>query len=297
VSLSKSWILALSLTLAGCGGGGGDGAGGDGPDAASPETPDAGPAPGAPDAGLAVAQCESYCSAIMSNCTGANAQYGDMDECLELCGASGWSEGAAGADDGNTLHCRITHAAELAAADPDQHCASAGPAGGGVCGSLCESYCAYSAKHCGEQHSYRDVAQCVLACDKLMLQDGDAEADDNSVQCRVRHVLEAARGGDAEAACAAADLHGNDTCGSWCEVYCHLMDANCSDQPADYPDLASCLDTCQGFSTEGDAKSDMGDTVQCRISHAGVPALINPELECGHAAASPTNYCIDVSPI
>lgn len=296
MSLSKPWILVLSLTLAGCGGGGGDDGNGDGPDAASPDSPDAGPSPGAPDAGVAGAPCESYCSAIMTNCTGANAQYGNMDECLEMCGASVWGEGAAGADDDNTLSCRSTHAGELAAGDPDQHCASAGPTGGGVCGSLCESYCAYSAKYCGEVHPYDDARQCVLACDKLIPQDGDPTADDNSVQCRLRNVLEAVQGGDTAAACAASDLNGNDTCGSWCEVYCQLMDTNCSGQEAGYPDVATCLTACDGFATGGDATTDMGDTVQCRVNHAGLPALRDPALECGHAAEAPTNFCIDVSP-
>jgi hypothetical protein len=294
VSLSKPWILVLSLTLAGCGGGGGGDGGG--PDAASPETPDAGPGPGAPDAGAPPAgQCESYCSAIMTNCTGANAQYADMTECMELCGASGWVAGVAGADDGNTLSCRLTHASDLAAADPDQHCASAGPAGGGTCGSLCENYCAHSAKHCDGQHSYRDYDQCLQACDTLLPQQGND--DDNSVQCRVKYVLEAATADDAATACAASDLHGNDTCGSWCEVYCDLMDANCSGQPAEYTDSAACLSACQSFSADGQIKDDMGDTVQCRIFHAGVPAMLNAETACGHAGESPTNYCIDVSPL
>lgn len=299
MSLSKSLILVLSLTLAACGGGGGDdggNGGGDGPDASVPGAPDAGAPPGTPGDGVSGAECESYCGAIMSNCTGANAQYGSMEECMELCGSAGWSAGAAGAADDNTLSCRFTHASELAASDPEQHCASAGPTGGGVCGSLCESYCAYSAKYCGETHSFEDTRQCVLACDKLVPQDGDPTADDNSVQCRLRSVLEAARGGDVEVACAAADLHGNDTCGSWCEVYCDLMEANCSDHESGYADRGACLDACTGFATDGEITTDMGDNVQCRINHAGLPALRNPDLECGHAAASSTNYCISVSP-
>src|SRR5690606_18163724 len=128
------------------------GDGGPGPDAATPGGPDAGDPPDTPDAGMVSAQCEDYCGAIMSNCTGSNAQYADMDECLALCGASGWGAGEVGDKDGNTLQCRITHAVELSAADPDQHCASAGPTGDGVCGSLCESYCAFSGKYCSEQH-------------------------------------------------------------------------------------------------------------------------------------------------
>lgn len=297
MSLSKLWFLALCLTLAACGGGGSDGGEGGEPDAAAPGRPDAGSPPGTPDASMGGVACESYCSAIMTNCTGSNAQYADVDECLELCGASGWSAGEAGAKDGNSLSCRSTHAAELAAADPDQHCATAGPTGNGVCGSLCESYCAFSGKYCSEQHAYRDEAQCVEACENLIPQDGEATAEDNSVQCRLRHLVEAARGGDVATECAAADVHGNDTCGSWCEVYCDLMETNCSDQRVAYADRATCLDACASFADDGDPEHDMGDTVQCRIYHAGVPAMLNAGLACGHAAESPTNYCIDVSPL
>ncbi|HWN68098.1 MAG TPA: hypothetical protein VNM90_10700, partial [Haliangium sp.] len=142
-----------------------------------------------------------------------------------------------------------------------------------------------------------DTRQCVVACDKLIPQDGDATADENSVQCRLRNVLEAVRGGDAEAACAASDLNGGDTCGSWCEVYCDLMEANCSDQPVAYADRAACLDACAGFNTDGELTTDMGDNVQCRVNHAGLPALRDPANECGYAAQTSTNYCINVSPI
>lgn len=159
--------------------------------------------------------------------------------------------------------------------------------------SQCESYCSAIMANCADVTVYADITQCMASCDKLLPQDGSAE-DENSVQCRTRYAVEAAEGGDKEVACAAADLHGNDTCGSWCEVYCDLMELNCSDQPGNYESRSACLDACAGFASDGDPALDSGDTVQCRIHHAGVPALRDPANACAYAAQSPSNYCIDV---
>jgi hypothetical protein len=215
MSTSRSWILAISLVLVGCGGGD-DGSGGSQPDAASPGAPDASPDPGTPDGGPGISQCENYCSTIMANCAGLTA--------------------------------------------------------------------------------YADVDQCIASCDALLPQDGAGE-DENSVQCRLRHAVEAAASGDKTTACAAAELHGNDTCGAWCEVYCDLMELNCSDQSSSYASRDACLDACAGFATDGDPSLDSGDTVQCRIHHAGIPALRDPVNACGYAAQSPSNYCIDADDI
>lgn len=209
MSMFRSCIFAISLILVGCGGGD-DGDGGNQPDAATPGAPDAGNPPGTPDGGVSVSQCESYCGAIMANCSDTTV--------------------------------------------------------------------------------YANADQCMLACEKLLPEGTDA--DEHSVECRTRYALEAASG-DKATACAAADLHGNDTCGSWCEVYCDLMDANCSDQPSSYASSGECLEACAGFATSGDPALDSGDTVQCRIHHAGIPALRNPENACGYAAQSSSNYCID----
>jgi hypothetical protein len=293
VSLSKTWILALSLTLVGCGGGGGD----DPP----PVTPDAGPVQGQPDAGGGLpdaavenAACATYCETIIANCTGENAQYTDVNACLSLCQAANWLSGRAGDTEGNTLGCRTTHAGELAVADPATHCSSAGPAGGGVCGTVCESYCFYSSTYCGDQHAYADAEQCAAACEVLIPNVDTSTGDENTLQCRGRHIIAAGESGDPTAACPVADLHGNNTCGTWCEVYCDLMEINCTGQPGGYEDRTTCLDTCAGFRADGEPNSESGDTVQCRIFHAGVPAVRNPE-ECGYAGASPTNFCIDVA--
>lgn len=288
MSTWRPWLLALSLTLVGCGD---DGGGSTSPDASMGGAPDAGDAPdGRADLDL----CESYCSTMMANCSGANAQFESMDECLTLCEAAGWREGQEGDSGGNSLHCRITHAGDLAIDDPETHCPHAGPTGGEMCGSYCENYCFYSNTHCAELHAYEDIASCVSACDKLMPRGGaSAAADGNSVECRIRYAVEAAKTGDA-ASCAPADVHGNDVCGSWCEVYCDLMEANCEGEPSAYADRDACLSACEGFADDGDPEDDSGNTVQCRIYHAGIPALRDAANECGYAAEESTNFCIDV---
>lgn len=294
MSTWRPWLLALSLTIVGCGDDGGsttpDASMGGAPDAGA-QPPDAGDAPdGRTDATL----CEEYCGTMMTNCSGANAQYESMEECISMCDSAGWREGQDGDSGGNSLHCRITHAGALAAADPVTHCPHAGPTGGDMCGSLCENYCFYSNTHCAEVHAYEDLSACVSACETLMPRAAaGTTADDNSVDCRVRYVVEAARSGDTAAACAAADVHGNNTCGSWCDVYCDLMETNCEGQPGAYADRDACLTACEGFAADGDPEADSGNTVQCRIFHAGLPALRNAEDECGYAAEQSTNFCID----
>lgn len=77
--------------------------------------------------------CTDYCTQVTANCTGANAQYDDMAECLAYCSSAAWPEGTAGEMSNNTLSCRLYHVG-VAAGMPDVHCPHAGPTGAGVCG-------------------------------------------------------------------------------------------------------------------------------------------------------------------
>jgi hypothetical protein len=88
---------------------------------------DGGPPPGA---------CGEYCTTVTTNCTGANAQYASMAECMAYCARARWPEGTAGDMDGNTIACRIYHGGAPAASDPATHCPHAGPSGGNVCGTV-----------------------------------------------------------------------------------------------------------------------------------------------------------------
>ncbi len=81
------------------------------------------------------ADCNAYCTSITANCTGDNAQYNDVADCVAYCNGAMWPAGTAGAMDGNNLACRIYHSGAAASA-PAVHCIHAGPSGGAVCGSL-----------------------------------------------------------------------------------------------------------------------------------------------------------------
>ena len=104
-------LLALALYVgAACGGDGGDsgdqdeapGDAGGGRDASGDDGGNA-------DASAASASCADYCESIMASCTGDLAQYKFMPTCLASCAL--FPAGEAGADSGDSIACRVTHAA------------------------------------------------------------------------------------------------------------------------------------------------------------------------------------------
>lgn len=155
------------------------------PDASSP---DAGQT-GNPDGGnVGVASCEDYCTTITANCTGANAQYPDMDACLALCAAASWEAGQVGAQAGNTIACRTYHAGALATADAETHCPHAGPSGGDTCGTWCDVYCAINLTMCtGRNAQYADDAACQAACGNFADTGEVSDEMGDTVQCRIFH--------------------------------------------------------------------------------------------------------------
>lgn len=151
-------VLAISLTACG----GDDDGGGDSSDGDVHGHEDGGvvaDATAGPDAPPPSADCQDYCSSIMATCTMALAQYRDTGDCLASCAV--FSPGEPGADSGDSLACRITHA-ELAVGEPDPHCRHAGPSGGGVCGAYCEAYCTLVMGICSEV--YADAGECMTTC-------------------------------------------------------------------------------------------------------------------------------------
>jgi len=88
------------------------------------------------DAPIGGNDCTTYCTQIMTNCTGANVQYTDMADCMAYCAQAMWPAGTPGEAAGNTLACRIYHGGAPAAGMPDVHCPHAGPSGAAVCGTV-----------------------------------------------------------------------------------------------------------------------------------------------------------------
>ncbi len=157
-------LAVLALSLAACGG----------DDAA-----------GGPDAALAT--CSDYCDEIMTNCTGAEAQYTSRDICLDVCGTM--AQGTPGDMAGGSVQCRAYHAG-AALGDPTSHCVHAGPGGAGVCGDNCDGFCGIVVASCtGADMAYPSGSECLAACqgfdDTEQFDVSDVSGD--TLACRLYH--------------------------------------------------------------------------------------------------------------
>jgi hypothetical protein len=145
-------------------------------------------------AGTSMSTCEQYCSAVMSNCTGAFAVYTSYDTCLSVC--VDLPAGQPGDRNINSVQCRL-HAALIAGDEVPHYCPIAGPGGNGECGTNCEGLCGLRAQICAQ---YADVAvdACLRSCSQIN-DLGTYSTDPNlgqyggpHVQCRLYHVSAAA---------------------------------------------------------------------------------------------------------
>ena len=111
--------------------------------------------------------CQSYCEAVIANCTGKYEQYRTLGQCLEVC--KRLPAGTPGDENVNTVECRIRQA-RFAESEAFHYCKSAGPLGAGKCGSNCESYCSLMDATCTKvstagnvELSYFDDTQACLS--------------------------------------------------------------------------------------------------------------------------------------
>jgi hypothetical protein len=141
--------------------------------------------------------CNDYCSAVMTNCKGAEAQYSGMDQCKNSCAA--FPAGKAGDQAGDSVQCRAYHA-NAAAMDAATHCPHAGPGGGdGVCGAACDGFCDIAMKYCTAENMakvYDTRTACETDCKSKNANAGGFNASDASLQegasqsCLLYHVQE-----------------------------------------------------------------------------------------------------------
>lgn len=136
--------------------------------------------------------CLDYCNTVQTSCTGKSAQYASQIACLAVC--EQLPPGTAGAMAGNTVQCRVGRA-KLAATTGEaaNYCFSAGPGGGGVCGSDCEGYCTLMTAKCTQLGT---LSQCEASCSIVpdlslpptnLRYDASQQSGD-SLQCRLFHV-------------------------------------------------------------------------------------------------------------
>jgi hypothetical protein len=67
-----------------------------------------------------------------------------------------------------------------------------------------------------------------------------------------------------------------------CASYCGEIMANCTAANAQFTDMATCMGTCAAYPA-GTIADKSGDTLGCRIYHAGAPAKMDPAMHCSHA--------------
>jgi hypothetical protein len=153
--------------------------------------------------------CTTYCSAIETACTGANAQYAaaPATNCSATCAE--FPVGTAQDTSGNTLGCRLYHTQNVTkTGDAATHCPHAGPAGAkvdaaaGTCGDACTNFCALEVKTCGTTDApltgitpqYQNAAACMTACAAFSktTQYTAAATTGDSLACRLYHVTNAA---------------------------------------------------------------------------------------------------------
>jgi hypothetical protein len=91
------------------------------------------------------------------------------------------------------VSCRSTHAT-LALSDAATHCPHAGPAGDGVCGTNCESFCALAAATCtGANQQYATLGDCMTACNNFSMNPArytvlGGSPGGNTFACRMFHL-------------------------------------------------------------------------------------------------------------
>lgn len=263
-------------TLGGAGGEGGDAGGGDSE------------------------ECVEYCQTVMENCTGGLRQYASEATCLASCAT--FEPGDPNEPGGNTLACRHDQAIQAGVGNnAGEFCATAGPAGGGECGSDCDAYCTLLEAACPAE--FRAIEDCGAMCPGLV--DSGAfntpeHLTGNTVECRIYHT---------GAALIDPDLHCGhagfvptseclDTRGTEidCSVYCQNAMAACTGDLAIYESRAQCEATCADFSefaagTPPELENQGSpNTLACRQYHSGA-AVGDPGHHCPHVSPSGGGVC------
>jgi hypothetical protein len=164
--------------------------------------------------------------------------------------------------------------------------------------SACEAYCFDLMDVCqGADQQFEDRAFCVEHCANWSGWNAGAPGnrEDNDLACRETYVAEAAAGINLAESCLRAGPTGGGACGTLCENYCDLLEANCASQPAALP-RADCIAKCRALPTDGGPLDKNGNTVQCRMFHLGLAAHEPPQsaaLHCPHGAIVSSAFCVD----
>lgn len=151
--------------------------------------------------------------------------------------------------------------------------------------ATCADFCALDLATCaGDNAQFPDAISCAAVCASWPAgTPGDLIG--NTLACRASHIAEIASGGEDPADhCDHTGPGGGEMCGPLCAEFCFRVLAYCTGANQVFVSDADCQAACATFPANGSESDTTGDTVQCRIYHAGV-ARTSPAVHCPHTAA------------
>ena len=207
------------------------------------------------------------------------------------CGDSG--NGNDGGTDGNTIGDTAgqdTSKPDTGTQDTgtqDTGTQDTGPMDGGGIALNCTSYCNAMAQVCtgAMNGQYLDTATCMAMCAKIP--GGDAGAMmGNTLACRVYHVTVASQNvTQANTHCPHAGPYGFGQCGTECESFCVLYNAQCG---ANNFGGGGCTQACPGIANPANTTMSFlnatGNTLDCREYHLENAYKANDMNGAGHCA-------------
>ena len=157
----------------------------------------------------------------------------------------------------------------------------------------CDNYCSIYEGACKDFNAYANTEDCLGQCSQWPAGEPNA-IDGDSLACRLYHVTVASKM-DAKVHCPHASPNGGgDTCvdpaAPTCMAYCEKYLANCKDKLNAYKDAADCAAQC-GAWYPGSVADTVGDTVGCRLYHAGA-AFGDAMTHCPHAGPGGADVCV-----
>jgi hypothetical protein len=136
--------------------------------------------------------CNEYCGAVFEGCLDPDDVYLNNDSCLNTCALL--PAGSANSVAGNNIHCRLDKARKAKeTGDVVKFCPASGPAGSGLCGTDCETYCGIINEVCPGSFPgiFASESDCLEDCESTIPSLPPFRAptpDEDSIQCRLYHM-------------------------------------------------------------------------------------------------------------
>jgi len=253
--------------------------------------------------------CDAYCSIGLFHCSAASGWplmesglFNDQTDCHSVCSTAYAVGDINDISSANTLGCRLYHAQASIFTGDLTHCSHASASGNGVCTdnslSFCDNYCQINHQTCtGTNAQYASEAACLSYCqnDMTNFQGNWNDTSGDTIGCRIYHSTAGVLA--ASTHCPHSGPSGANACGTWCEVYCDLITQNCVGSNQQYTSKSTCMTACGAIPSTGNPGDTTGDTVQCRIYHAGVAGnpSTNAPVHCPHAGPTGAGQCVNAA--